>query len=223
MNSNDAGMSRRDELEALLPFYLNGTLSGEDLRAVEAWLENDPVAMAALAEAELEFSETGAANDAIRPPADALSRFSAALERQAGPARTEGLSSWLERTWQGLIGLPAGLAWTAAAAAIALVLLQAVSGGILDRGGYEVAGSGGDLSKSPFALVVFKPEAKMADVSAFLSANGATIIGGPTAGGVFRIAIPAETDADYDRIVGLVAAEPFTESVTQGRKPAHGG
>ena len=37
-------MSRRDEIETLLPFYLNGTLSGDDLDAVEEWLATDPAA-----------------------------------------------------------------------------------------------------------------------------------------------------------------------------------
>ena len=41
--SEEDRMSRRDEIEALLPFYLNGTLSGADLSAVEEWLRNDRV------------------------------------------------------------------------------------------------------------------------------------------------------------------------------------
>ena len=40
---------------------------------------------------------------------------------------------------------------------------------------------------------------------------------------VFRIALPAKTVADYDRLVGLIAAQPFAESVIPGRKPADGG
>ena len=55
-------MSRRDEMETLLPFYLNGSLEGAELEAVEEWLSSDPVAMAALGEAEAEFSGTAAAN-----------------------------------------------------------------------------------------------------------------------------------------------------------------
>ncbi len=214
--------SRRDELEALLPFYLNGTLAGPDLEAVEAWLETEPDAMAALAEAEMEFSETGAANEAIRPPADALSRFSKALEQEAGPAQAKIGASWLSTAWHRLAGLPAGVAWAAAAAAIAIIVLQAVSGGMFEKEGYRMAGVHQDLSKGPLALVVFKPDAKMADISAFLSANDASIIGGPTAGGVFRIAIAAKTAADYDRIVGLIAGQPFADKVSPGRKPANG-
>ena len=83
-------MSRRDEMETLLPFYLNGSLEGSDLEAVEEWLATDPAAMAALGEAEAEFSGTAAANEAIRPPADALSRFAKALDAEAGPVARAG-------------------------------------------------------------------------------------------------------------------------------------
>jgi hypothetical protein len=216
-------MSRRDELEALLPFYLNGTLSGAELKSVEDWLESDPGAVAALAEAGMEFSGTAEANEAIRPPADALSRFNRALEREAGPARTTRNESWFAAAWNRLMGVPAGLAWATAAAAVALLLVQTV----VDRGrqenGIEIAGSEEDVSKAPFALVVFKADAKMADVTAFLSANGAVIVSGPTASAVFRIALPVETAAEYDTLFGLIAAQPFVESATPGRKPADAG
>jgi len=45
-------MSRRDEMETLLPFYLNGSLEGSELEAIEEWLASDPAALAALGEAE---------------------------------------------------------------------------------------------------------------------------------------------------------------------------
>lgn len=215
-------MSGRDDMEALLPFYLNGSLEGEDLRAVEDWLASDAAAMAALAEAEMEYAENAAANEAIRPPADALSRFSKALEHEAGADRQAAVS-WLGDAWRRLAGLPAGLAWATAAIAVAVVLLQAVTGNVLDDRGYEIAGTPDEMTKRPFALVVFKPDARMADVGAFLSDNGAAILEGPTAGGVFRIALPAETAADYDRLLTLLAAQSFAENVTPGRRPANGG
>ena len=37
-DSPENDMSRRDELEALLPFYLNGTLDGQDLAAERLFL-----------------------------------------------------------------------------------------------------------------------------------------------------------------------------------------
>lgn len=212
-------MSRRDEIETLLPFYLNGTLEGSELATVEDWLASDPAAPAALEAAEAEFSGTMAANEAIRPPADALSRFSKLLDAEAGPVREPQAQSLLSRLWERFMGLPVGVAWGAAAALLALVMVQSV----LEPGGrgndVQVAGTGEDQTKLPFALVTFKPDAKMADIATLLGDTGATIIDGPTASGVFRIAIPSETVADYDRIVGAIAAAPFADTVTAGRKP----
>ena len=221
MNAKEQDMSRRDEMEALLPFYLNGTLERDDLRAVEDWLEGDAEAMAALAEAQMEHSETGVANEAIRVPADALSRFSKSLELEAG-SRRAAETTWIAALWQRVVGLPVGLAWATAAVAIALVLVQAVTDATVDRSGYEIAGTPEEAGTRPFALVVFAPDARMADIATFLEDNGATIVSGPAAGGVFRIAISAETAAEYDRIVALDARQPFGQSVTPGRRPAQG-
>lgn len=216
-------MSRRDEMEALLPFYLNGTLEGAELAAMEEWLASDPQAAAALGEADAEFSATAAANEAIRPPADAFSRFARMLDAEAGPAQAEpSRPATVVPLWSRLRAAPAGIAWAVAAALLAIVAVQQVSlpGG--SRGGFEVAGADADLARAPFALVRFKPEAKMADVAGFLAANNLKIVTGPNADGIFRVAVPAETAADYDRLLGLVAAQPFTDSALAGRRPADG-
>ncbi|WP_082583114.1 anti-sigma factor [Mesorhizobium sp. Root695] len=216
-------MSRRDEMETLLPFYLNGSLEGSDLEAVEEWLASDPAALAALGEAEAEFSGTTAANEAIRPPADALSRFARALDAEAGPARKPAGSSWLAQAWGRFMAVPVGVAWAAAAVLLALVMVQS----FVEPGGkgndFEIAGAQDDLAKMPFALVKFKPDAKMSDISGFLGSNGLKIIGGPTADGVFRLGMPAASAADYAKQIGLIAAQPFTETVIEGRKPVDGG
>ncbi|MER8947860.1 anti-sigma factor [Mesorhizobium sp. M0185] len=216
-------MSRRDEMEMLLPFYLNGSLEGTELEAIEEWLASDPAAMAALGEAEAEFSGTAAANEAIRTPADALSRFAKALDAEAGPSRAPAASSWLAQAWSRFMAVPAGVAWAAAAVLLALVVAQSfVQTG--NRGGdFEIAGSEDDLAKMPFALVKFKPDAKLSDIIAFLDQNQLKIAGGPTADGVFRVGVPAKTAADYHKLLGLIAAQPFTEAALEGRKPADGG
>jgi hypothetical protein len=214
--------SRRDEIEALLPFYLNGTLSGDELAAVEAWLASGPDAMAALAEAEAELTAAVAANEAIRPPADALTRFQRTLDKQAGSVRAPAGASWLAEAWRRIAGLPPSLAWGAAAAALALLILQATTGIGMRSPGYEIAGADAELYAGPFALVSFKAEARMAEIAPFLSENGAVVIGGPSAGGVFRLAIPAKTVAEYERVFGLIAAQPFVEKAVVGRKPKDG-
>ncbi|MEO5760510.1 MAG: anti-sigma factor [Mesorhizobium sp.] len=222
MNGSEK-MSRRDEMETLLPFYLNGSLEGADLEAVEQWLASDPVAMAALGGAEAEFSGTMAANEAIRPPADALSRFAKALDAEAGPVRAKAGPSWLSQALGRFMAVPAGVAWATAAVLLALIMVQS----FVQPGGkgndFEVAGAEDDLAKMPFALVKFKPDAKMSEISAFLGDNKLKIIGGPTADGIFKLGIPAATLADYNRLRGLIAAQPFSETVIEGRKPADGG
>ncbi|SIT54245.1 conserved hypothetical protein [Mesorhizobium prunaredense] len=216
-------MSRRDEMETLLPFYLNGSLEGAELEAVEEWLATDPAALAALGEAEAEFSSTAASNEAIRPPADALSRFARALDAEAGPARAPAASSWLALAWGRFTAVSAGVAWAAAAALLALVVVQSFDqpGGM--DSDFEIAGQQADLAKMPFALVKFKPDAKMADIVAFLGEHQLKIASGPTAEGVFRLGIPAATAADYEKVLGLIAAQPFAEAVVEGRKPVDGG
>jgi hypothetical protein len=118
--------------------------------------------------------------------------------------------------------MPATVGWAAAAVLLALVVVQSY----VHTGGkgndFEIAGAEDDLAKMPFALVKFKPEAKMSDIAAFLDHNELKIAGGPTASGVFRIAIPAKTGADYTKLVGLIAAQPFAETVIEGRKPVDG-
>jgi anti-sigma-K factor RskA len=220
---SEENMSRRDEIEALLPFYLNGTLSEPDLAQVEAWLESDPAAFAALEQAEFELSAASDANEAIRPPADALARFSRALEREAGPARQAPTQSWLETAWQRAIGIPVAFAWATAAAAVMILLAQAALDMSRDKGGIEIAGTDEDLAKLPFVLVTFKADARMADIVSFLDANDAEIVAGPLPGGIFRVGLHAKTVADYNRLTGLIAAQPFVESMIPGRKPADGG
>jgi hypothetical protein len=216
-------MSRRDEMETLLPFYLNGSLEGSELEAIEEWLANDPAALAALGEAEAEFSSTAASNEAIRPPGDALGRFTRALDAEAGPVRAPAASSWLAQVWGRFMSVPAGVAWAAAAALLALVMVQSVVQPGGKGGDFEIAGQQGDLAKMPFALVKFKPDVKMSDIVAFLGEHQLKIAGGPTADGVFRLGIPATTAADYEKVLGLIAAQPFAEAVVEGRKPVDGG
>ena len=165
---------------------------------------------------------------ACRPPtrrcvrrADALSRFTKALDAEAGKERVAG-PSLLARIWGGFMAVPSSVAWGAAAAAIALFLVQAVLEPGRPGGDFEIAGSD-EADKMPFVFVTFAPDATIADIAAFLDDNGATVLAGPAAGGVFKVGVPAATVADYERIVGLIAAQPFAETVVPGRKPADGG
>jgi anti-sigma-K factor RskA len=214
--SEDNKMTRRDEIETLLPFYLNGALSGEDLATVEDWLANDPNAEAALLEAESELALITSDNEALRPHPNAFKRFSDALEKEAGPAMSpvSRLTAWLGRTF----AVPAPLVWATAAAVLALVVVTAGNLGNQTQDDIEVAGSG-ETDKTVFVLVTFKPEARLADIAALLKASGAQIASGPSAAGAFKIRVSAATIADYDAVSAALAKSPLVETLIPGRKP----
>lgn len=212
----------RDRLEGLLPFYLNGTLEGEELDAVESWLADDPAAMAALAEAEAEYSGAAMANERIAPPPGALARFSKALEAEAGPERKPADASWLASLWQSIAGIPKTAAWATAAIAVAILAAQLYRDTVREPGRIEIAGTEDPAAAGPFVFVVFRADAPMSAVQAELDAVDATIIAGPLAGGMFRVGVPAKDAADYDRLVAALAASPSVEAVTAGRRPGNG-
>lgn len=220
--SENGPITRRDELETLLPFYLNGTLEGEDLRRVEEWLASDDLqAAAALAAAEAEFSAAFEANEALRPPSDALSRFSQALEREAGPERKPAAAGLMARLRRGFAALPAGLGWAVAGLAVALLIVQAA----VDRGapdGYEIAGEDRPAENSAFVLVVFEPAAPLGEITALLDGFGVTIAAGPLPGGMYRVAIPTADPAEFDRISAGIAASGLVGQMVVGRRPADG-
>lgn len=209
-------MRSRDEIETLLPFYLNGTLSGDDLAKVEDWLANDPDAETALFEAESELALITSDNEALRPHPNAFKRFSDALEKETGPqvSPVSRLSAWLGRTF----AVPAPLVWAAAAAVFALAVVTAGNLGRLAPDDIEIAGSG-ETDNAAFLLVTFKPDARLAEIAALLQASGARIADGPSAAGAFKISVSAATIADYDAISAALTKSPLVETLIPGRKP----
>lgn len=208
-------MSRRDEMESLLPFYLNGTLDGDDLARLEQWLAEDPAAATALGAAEAELIASVAGNEAVKPRADALSRFSAALDHEAAP-RVSAPSA-LKSAWSRLTAAPAWLAWAAAAAMLALVVVETVR--TPDQGEAPRVAGAGEAADQPFALIAFKPDARVEAVAAILSETGASIIDGPKPGGFFRVAIPAGDVAAYETILKRFTDSGLVDGVMPGRAP----
>ena len=214
--SEDTDMNRRDEIETLLPFYLSGTLDGEDLAAVEDWLANDPAAPNALLAAEDELADVIAQNEALRPHPNAFKRFSDDLAKEPGPqvSPVARLSAWLKGTFT----VPAPLVWATAAAMLALAVVTAGNLGRQGGNDVEVAGAG-NADSAAFVLVTFRSEAKLADIAALLKSSGAQIGDGPGASGAFKIIVSAATIADYDAVSAALAKSPLVEKLVPGRKP----
>jgi hypothetical protein len=108
---------------------------------------------------------------------------------------------------------PRALAWTAAAAAVIVVLqagvitqmvLQQRDGGS-ETPSFETASAPvtRGLSIGSYALVRFAPQASMADVNKFLDDRGAAIVDGPKPGGLYRVRV-AQGSLSRPELAGLV-------------------
>ncbi len=206
---NTADETERSEIEELLPWHAAGTLDARDTRRVEAALAENPDLARRYELVREELGETIHLNETLgAPSARAMTALFAKID--AEPARRPAVSFNLgARIGEFFASFsPRTLAWSASAAALAIVLQAAVIGGILlkekDAGGYETASAPTTISgEGSYALIRFQPQANAAAITNFLETNKLSIAGGPSAGGLYRVRIAATKLAkpDLDRVV----------------------
>ncbi|WP_375414346.1 hypothetical protein [uncultured Bradyrhizobium sp.] len=189
-----------EEIEALLPWHAAGTLGAQDARRVADALASDASLASQYAAVQQEYAETIALNQSLgAPSARAMQKLFAAID--AEPARkpsisSPGISTRIAALFSGLS--PRALAYSAVLGALALLLQAGVIGAILAKlpaGAFLTASLPGPMEAitrapgqqtGPRAFVRFVPDARMADVTAFLNANQAAILDS-TAGGLLRL------------------------------------
>lgn len=205
-----------DEIEALLPWFVNGTLTTAEAERVRRAVAESPRLALSLRLAEEERQAAVAGNEELPGPAPAalekLMREVRADARARSFALREQLAERLGRWLQGLS--PATLAW-ATAAGVALIIgqLGVIGGYIASRPGttYEVASSqGGRAAAGGAELVVrLRPGGDTARLTRLLQDTGAVIIDGPRGGGVYRLRIEASRDdsAAIERAVASLRGE----------------
>jgi hypothetical protein len=188
----------REDIEALLPWHAAGTLSRRDSERVEQALAQDAELARRFELVREEMAETIHLNETLgAPSARAAQRLFAAIdaERNIGrrPVRFD-LGGWLA----GLVEQfsPRTLAWSAAAAALAIVLQAGLLAGFFlsERGAsYQTASYGEPAAtgQGSFALVRFNPAASAADITKFFDTHKASLVEGPRAGGIYRIRVSA--------------------------------
>jgi anti-sigma-K factor RskA len=214
----------REEIEALLPWHAAGTLSGRDTARVERALASDRELARRYELVREELAETIHLNETLgAPSARALEKLFARIDAEA-PRRERAPLALGARLAEFVASFsPRTLAWSAVAAALAIVLQAGVITGVLlgERGapGYQTASAPAERAEQgAFVRVRFNPQASAADITRFLEANKATIVGGPTEAGMFRVKVaaaplPADELAriarrfSEDRAVGIAAAE----------------
>lgn len=207
MNSNDR-LSQGD-LEDLLPWHAAGTLDAHEAAEVERALACDPELARRFALVREELTETILLNESLgAPSARAMETLFRAIDQDRRVVRRAAFTPSLGARIAEFFS-PRTLAWTAAAAAV-IVVLQA---GVITRmamqqrdgGTFETASAPvtRGLSIGSYALVRFAPQASMADVNKFLDDRGAAIVDGPKPGGLYRVRV-AEGSVSRPELARLV-------------------
>jgi hypothetical protein len=226
-NAANNSPSAPSEIELLLPWYAAGTLSRREQAEVEAALAKDPELARRLDWVRTEFAQEIYINEEAAPPPDsdvkALFAKIDALPARRVIASGAGTASFADRIAEFLAGLsPRALTWSAAAAALAILLQAGVIGGIMLKekgaGGYDTASVQPNApGEGSYVLIRFQPQATSADIATFLAANKLSIVEGPTGGALFRVRVTTTklakpelsgivTKLQSDKVVGFIAA-----------------
>jgi hypothetical protein len=204
------------EIEMLLPWHATGTLNARDARRVEEALARDPELARQYAVIREEYAETIHLNESLgAPSARAMQKLFAAIDGEPvrKPSLTSRISTGIAQFFASLS--PRTVAWSAGAAAVALLLQAGVIGAVLMQGQtYQTASLSvnersatmtrelGAAGTPPRALVRFAPDAKMADINALLDNYQATVVGG--ANGLFRLQFGGKS-MNKDEVAGLMS------------------
>jgi hypothetical protein len=211
MNTND---KEREDFETLLPWHAAGTLNRRDAERVEKALAGDRELLGRFNLAREELNETIHLNETLSAPsARAMEKLFAAID--AEPVRQPKVSLDPAGRLASFVASfsPRTLAMAGAVGALAIVLQAGVitTGLIKHEIGTEVASRHGpglgtelaaaDVSQDTVAAIRFAPRADVSQVRAFLLANKASIIDGPTqGGGIHSICLPETGKANEDHI-----------------------
>ena len=199
----------RHEIEALLPWHAAGTLSRRDADRVEQALAGDRELARRYDLVREELAETIHLNETLGvPSARAMEKLFAAIDaEEARSPRRQRSFDLAGRISEFLSSLtPRALAWSATAAAVAILLQAAVIAAIVVK---EGAPSGPSLASAPsegsFAVVRFAPQATANDITKFLGAYKATLVEGPLnmGGQLYRIRL-SETKLPKDEVGKIV-------------------
>jgi len=221
MNTNNK--EAHSDVEELLPWHAAGTLSRRDSQRVEDALAHDPELARRYALVREELGETILLNESLGAPSGrAMEKLFAKID--AEPARKPALSLNLgARIAEFFASLtPRTLAWSASAAAIAILLQAGLIAGMVIKdhgigGGYETASAPStDPGVGAFTIIRFAPQASSDDITRFLEANKLQIASGPAAGGLYkvRVSMTGLAKADLagivkklqeDKVVGFIA------------------
>jgi len=221
--------AEREEIEGLLPWHAAGTLSRREAQKVEQALAEDADLATQYATIQQDLVETIGLNESLgAPSARAMQKLMADIEADVSTARRARKSfnfgAWLSDKVSSFS--PRTLAWSATAAALAVVL----QGGLL-AGMFVSERQGGNfltmsapveqvVKEGTYAMISFAPQATAGEITKLLETYKISVVEGP-AGGVYKVrlavtSLPKEEvakvlkrlqDENSVRFVGPTAAE----------------
>ena len=220
MNTTMNNAQEREDIESLLPWYAAGTLSRRDTARVEDALAKDAELARRFELVREELGETIRVNESLGAPS--ARAMKALFEKiDAEPARKPTVSfNLMGRLSEFMSSFsPRTLAYAGGVAVLALVLQAGVITNLVsERSGGREPGLASAPITAPVqqqgvqALVRFAPTANAAEITAFLQANNATVIGS-SADGTFRLLVPGKGNASEivkklsdNKVVGFAAA-----------------
>ena len=206
---NTTNKETHSDIEELLPWHAAGTLSRRDAQRVEEALAGDPELARRFAMVREELGETILLNETLgAPSAHAMENLFAKIDAEPArkPAVSLNLAARMSEFFASLS--PRTLAWSASAAAIAILLQAGLIAGIVIKeksaGGYETASApSSDPGVGAFTIIRFAPQASSDDITKFLEANKLQVAAGPMSGGLYkvRVSMTGLPKADLARIV----------------------
>jgi hypothetical protein len=191
-------VSEREEIEALLPWHAAGTLTRREAQKVEQALAIDADLAAQYETIREDLAETIVANETLgAPSARAMQKLMADIEADASSARRRSssfnLGAWLSETLSSFS--PRTLAWSATAAALAVVLQAGLLAGMFvseRQGTGPTLASYHDVTKSvpdngTYAVMIFAPQASIGDVNKLLETYKIDVVEGPKGGNAYTV------------------------------------
>ena len=189
MNMMKNRASEREEIEALLPWHAAGTLNRRDAQRVEQALAHDADLAVQYETVRQDLVETIGLNESLgAPSARAMQRLMADIEADASTARrvrsSFNLGEWLSDRLSSFS--PRTLAWSATAAALAIVLQAGLLAGMFvnerQNPAYTTASVPSEQTVKPGtdALISFAPTATAGEITKLLQTYKMAIVEGPT-------------------------------------------
>jgi anti-sigma-K factor RskA len=213
-------LSERDEIEALLPWYVSGRLDVQSRARVERYMKAHPEMRDHLAFAREEADATVTANEVIAAPGpEALARLRASIavapRRQSIFARfSERFADWIGGFTPPQLGLAAALA-----ALLIVAQAAAISGLVMERvatPAYETAGGGEEAGQGVELLVAFSETASIGEISDLLKRVGAVVVDGPKAG-LYRLRLPGTGEEGREAAIETLQKSGVVKSVLPGQ------